>query len=228
MGESASADVSALRVAGLLFNTLSGAICTMKSIGKVTVYSAVLLSLVLLSSIPVQAESGRNAKQHSFTAKVADVRLNAELIAQGKTHEDKVSVEVSAEIFDQPIHIPDARTAPKHEIPEVDFLIRYTKANLEGSVQEILAFWHTSARAEKQDMMSRPEMFKANRGYFMKNPGLTVSGIIFQEGNVAVMTQRGPLIVHVLLTKQDGRYVLTDQSSNDLELAIIEASRFSK
>lgn len=163
-----------------------------------------------------------------FTATVSNVRLNSRLIEQGKKGKDTVSIIVPAVIFAQPLEIKDVRKADKHSIQEVDTLIRYTKANIEGSAEEILSFWLPEERAEKSTIVNNLKMFQANRDYHMKKPGLSVIGLVFQEQTTSILLKRGPRVMGVTLAKKDGRFYLTDHPSNELDLAIIEASFVAK
>lgn len=181
-----------------------------------------LSTLVVSGVLPAEAPS--RAEPRTFTAKVANVRMNAELVAQGKSQEDQVSVTVPALLFAEPVRIDDVRKAGKHSVPEVDFLIRYRRANITGTAEEMLAFWHPDDREEKRQLMSRPEIFQANRDYITKNPGLVLTGLVFQSDLVSVMSEQHGRMNLFTLTRHGGRYVLTDRASADLELAIVEAS----
>lgn len=160
----------------------------------------------------------------AFTAKVANVRLNARLATPAKKLDDTVAVTVPAIIFAKPIEIADVSSVNKHAIPEVDTLIQYTKANIHGSAEEILSFWLPEERTGKSALLSQAKIFQANRDYHMKNPGLAIIGIVFQSQTSSVLIKRAGGVVGVTLAKKDGRFYLTDHPSNDLELAVIESS----
>ncbi len=163
--------------------------------------------------------------EHEFTAKVSKVRLQSKLIEAGKTNDDSVTVKVQAILYPKPIVIADARKATTDDLPEeVKFLVDYTVANLEGSAEDIAAFWAPSVRAEKLAMITK--YHAKNRELTAKSPGLTVVAIV-KHGTESVsvirqMTEK--MVVGVTLIKKEGRLLLINQPKNDLELAIIEAS----
>lgn len=183
---------------------------------------ALVASLFLLGSLCKAATLEKGP--HNFTAKVSSVRLNAKLTSQGKKLEDSVTVSVPSILFQPVLEIADARKAAPQPIPEVNTVIAYTKANIEGSVDDIVSFWLASERPEKRKLVADPAMFKANREYYQKNPGLKIVGLVFQKETVSVLLQRSGQVVGATLRKSGDRFYLTDHPSDDLELAIIEAS----
>lgn len=187
-------------------------------------YVQILVGLGLFLSVQMSAAADPRAEEQSFSAKVSDVRLSADLMAQGKQPEDQVTVVVGAKMFDPAVDIKDVRTAGKLPVPEIDFLKNYFKANISGSAEEMLAYWHPSDRAEKETMMADPAMLKANRGMFERNPGFVVRGLVFQEGTTAVLVKRGRFSFFFSLIKSGDGFLLTDRPGNDLELAVIEAA----
>ena len=167
--------------------------------------------------------------QHTFKARVTNVRLNALLTSQGKKPTDEVLASLPATIFVQPLQIQDVRTVTtKNTIAEIDTLIRYTKANIEGSAQDILSFWAPEERAEKSKLLSRPEIFKANREYSAKNPNLIILGVVFQTDTSSILLQKQNGVIGISFLKKNNQIFLTDKPSNDLELAIVEASYGTK
>ena len=167
--------------------------------------------------------------QHTFKARVTNVRLNALLTSQGKKPTDEVLASLPATIFVQPLQIQDVRTiTTKNTIAEIDTLIRYTKANIEGSAQDILSFWAPEERAEKSKLLSRPEIFKANREYSAKNPNLIILGVVFQTDTSSILLQKQNGVIGISFLKKNNQIFLTDKPSNDLELAIVEASYGAK
>lgn len=163
----------------------------------------------------------------AFTAKAANVRLNARIAAPEKKPDGTVAVTVPAIIFPNPIEIADVSIAKKQAIPEVDTLIQYTKANLHGGAEEIVNFWLPEERASKSALMSQAKIFQANRDFHLKYPGLAFIGLVFQSQTTSVLIRRAGRVFGVTLMKKDGRLYLTDHPSNDLELAVIEASFIS-
>lgn len=187
--------------------------------------SLLFLIASLVSCAAVAAEDV-TPQPTTFTAKVSNVRLSGHLTAQGKMHADMVSVRTPAILFAQPIEIVDVRTASASAIPEVDALVRYLKTNIKGDAQDILSFWLPEERAEKSKQLSQPQLFQANRAYLTKNPGLSVVGLVFQDQTVSVLIRRHKSVIGMIFAKKDGQLFVTDHTSNDLELAIIEASFF--
>jgi hypothetical protein len=164
-----------------------------------------------------------------FTAAVSDVRLQGTLQEQGKKLDDIISVKVPAIIFNKPIKITDVRKAKRYQVPEIDILISYLKANIDGSAQDMAAFWAPSEQKEMLEDMSNPEMFKKNRSYRQEYPGLTILGIIYQDKTMSVLTREtdpNPILpaIGITMIRIDGKLYLTNHPNNDLELAIIEAS----
>jgi len=126
-------------------------------------------------------------KSKSFQALVKNVRLQSELIKQGKSNTDKVSVEIPAILFDQPIEIADVRNINESFGPEIDFLVAYTKANIEGSKSDILSYWHASAKGSVRQMLENDALFKMNQAYLARNPGLVVVGMVRHKNSISVL-----------------------------------------
>ena len=191
-------------------------------------YSYLIFLLIFLSS-SVYAEDIPKKEIKVFTAKVSDVRLQGTLQEQGKGLDDTVSVKVPSIIFRKPIKIADVRKAQRYQVPEIDTLISCLKANIDGSAQDIAAFWAPSEKKEKLADMSDPEILNKTHSYYREYPGLIILGIIYQDKTMSVLTKEtdpNPLLpaLGITLTKIDGKLYLTNHPSNDLELAIIEAS----
>ena len=185
-----------------------------------------IIAIMLLAASTINSYANELHKsQHTFNAKVANVRLNALLISQGKKPTDQVSTSLPADIFAQPMHIQDVRAfTTKNSIAEIDTLIRYSKANIEGSAQDIVSFWSPDERAKKTELLARPEILKANREYSLKNPNLVILGLVFQSGTSSILLKRHNRVVGVSFHMKNNQIFLTDKPSNDLELAIVEAS----
>jgi hypothetical protein len=186
---------------------------------KITI-SALLLSLIL-SSI-----SSAITEERTFTATVSSVRLSSELIKIGKSRDDTAKATVKAVIFEEPLIIPDFRKAGEHKYPEVNSIINYHKAMLSDPALEILNLWHPDSRKEKEKQISDATV-EQMKDYFRENPKMCILGVIYQKHTSSVLLEMGDFVVGLNLRKQDGNLLLTDHPSNDLELAIIEAS-FSK
>ena len=167
---------------------------------------------------------GLSYQDKTFTALVANVRLLAELTAQGKKYSDKVSVTVPSVIFDKPIVIDDVRTVNKSYGPEIDILIKFLKANMEGTKEEVISFWHPSDKQEITQMVSDPQMFEENRVYFKQNPGVTIIGLIKQKSTRSILVNKDFMVFGINLKQSEGKLYFTNAPDNDLELAIIEAS----
>ena len=185
---------------------------------------AVIFSIFAFLTIQAVAETIPKTQPHAFTARVSKVRVNSYLIAQGKKQDDKVSVSVPSILFTPALKIEDVRTSSTNTIPEINTLISYMKANIDGSEQEYLSFWYPTERPAKAKLISNPKVLQANRDYLRKSPGLTIVGIVFQEKTTSILLKSGQWVHGVTLVKEDSKYFMTDNPSNDLELAIIEAS----
>ena len=183
---------------------------------------------VAISSTPGpqgSANSQNDFTQHEFTARVGDVRLQSQLIESGKSNEDLVTVSVSAILYPEPIVIEDVRTVSTPNLPEeVNFLVGYTKANLEGSPEEIAAYWAPSVRVEKMETIGK--YYEKNREIVARHPGLTVLAIVKHgDDTKSVINQLSQeVVIGVTIFEEDGRLFLMNEPENDLELAIIEAS----
>ncbi len=174
---------------------------------------------------PASATTQNKFTQHEFTAKVSNVRLQSQLIESGKSNEDFVTVKVSAILYPEPIVILDVRKATTLNLPEeVKFLVGYTKVNIEGSPEEIAAYWAPSIREDKMKMIRK--YYEKNREIMAKHPGLTILATVRHgDDSISVINQLSEkIVIGVTIIEKDGRLFLTDKPKNDLELAIIEAS----
>ncbi len=163
--------------------------------------------------------------EHEFSAQVSNVRLQSRLIESGKSNDDVVTVTLPAILYPEPIVIEDVRTAGTLNLPEEGkFLVEYTKVNLEGSPEEIAAYWAPGIREEKMKMIRK--YFKKNREIMAKYPGLKILAIVRHgDDSISVLQQRSnKIVLGVTIIEKDGRLFLLDKPRNDLELAIIEAS----
>jgi len=164
---------------------------------------AVVFSFLSLASCGDVNGQHHAYKTKSFQALVKNVRLQSELIKQGKSNTDKVSVEVPAFLFDPPIEIVDVRTINKSFGPEIDFLVAYTKANIEGSKSDVLSYWHASAKGGVRQMLENDELFKKNQVYMTKNPGLVVVGLVKHKNSISVL--QGKRAVKDVVQKYGGK-----------------------
>ena len=163
------------------------------------------------------------SEDHTFTAIVSDVRLSSILVEDGKSRDDTVSVHVKAVIFEEPLIIADVRVATQNANLEVNSIINYYKTLMSKPASEVLQLWHADDRKAKEHEIS-DETLKHMRGYFEKNPTLSVLGVIYQDSTSSVLVEMGDFVVGFNLRESEGKLLLTDHPSNDLELAIIEAS----
>ena len=100
-----------------------------------------IICIAMLLSLISAVKGEVTPTEHEFTAQVSRVRLNSQLISQGKSSDDSVSIKVPAIMFNPPIRILDVRNAGKHKISEINASISYQKTLVEGSADAILAFW---------------------------------------------------------------------------------------
>lgn len=161
-------------------------------------------------------------KSKSFQAIVKNVRLQSELIKQGKSNTDKVSVEVPAILFDEPIEIADVRNINESFAPEIHLLVAYTKANIESLKSDIHSYWHPNAKGGIRQMLENDELFKMNQTYLTRNPGLVVVGMVRHKDSISVL-QGKRVVLGITMKEENGRLFLVERPENDLELAIIEA-----
>jgi len=184
--------------------------------------SYVVWSVLLLLWAPSVAQEEPEPRE--FRAVVSAVRLNSELIAQGKKLDDDVTVTLPAIFFEPSLVISDVRDFQSHARDEVNLVVGYTRANLEGQASDILAFWAPDERADKSELLDDPEIFKNNRELHLRNPGLTILGLVFQDSTVTVLLKRSNMVLGINLVSAEDRFFLTDHPSDDLEIAIVEAS----
>ncbi len=182
---------------------------------------SVVLSILLFSVLPLCAEEPRD---HEFRALVSSIRLNSDLIAQGKKQDDEATVTLPAILFESPLRIDDVRNTDPHSREEINTVVSYTRANLEGTVSDILSFWMPEEREAKSALLKDPNIFKKNREYHEGEPGLTLIGLIFQERTTSVLVRRSRGVIGINLVAVEGGFRLTDHASDDLEVAIVEAS----
>jgi len=188
---------------------------------KKIIYICITIIVSLISVV----KGEETPTELKFTAKVSTVRLNSQLLSQGKSFDDNVSVKVPAILFKPPIRILDVRNAARHKIPEINTLISYHKTLIEGSGDEILAFWKFDERKEKGKLMNDPKTLERVKKYYSENPSLTIHGIIYQKNTVSVLTELvSGSILGQTVTKEGNKIFLTDKPTNDLEIAIIESS----
>lgn len=189
---------------------------------------AALLGVFILGSFSSPALANEDGfYPQTFTAKVGDVRLQSELVAQGKSSEDVVTVTERVRLFSPPFSVADVRSVTHPTLfPEIDFLIEYTKANIEGDVQKIAEFWSPDERAEVMEKMANPDMLARNTEYFKNNLGLEIVGIVEQRATRSVLRKIGNGALGVNVVRKDDRLYLTNKPEDDLSLAIIEAAFF--
>lgn len=183
---------------------------------KITI-SALLLNLIL-SSV-----SSAITEEHTFNAPVSSVRLSSELIENGISRDGTASAQVEAVIFEEPLIIPDFRKAGEHKNPEVNSIINYHKAMLSETAQEVLNLWHPDSRKEKEKQISDATL-EQMKDYLREDPQIYILGVIYQKHTSSVLIKMGSSVVGFNLREKEGNLLLTDHPSDDLELAIIEAS----
>ena len=192
---------------------------------KTAILGVLFLILAACDATRTDAPTIRNEfTEHEFSAKVSNVRLQSRLIESGKSNDDIVTVKLPTILYPEPIVIEDVRKTDSVNLPkEVKFLVDYTKVNLEGSPEEIAAYWAPGIREEK--MITIRKYFEKNRKIMAKRPGLTILAIVRHgDDSISVLQQlSSKIVLGVTIIEKDGRLYLTDIPS-DLELAIIEAS----
>ena len=143
---------------------------------------------------------------HEFTAKVSNVRLQSQLIESGKSNEDFATVRVPAILYPEPIVIEDVRKPTTLKKPEAaGLLLAYTKANLEGSPEEIAAYWAPSVREEKLKTIRR--FYDRNREAMAEHPGLTILAIVRHGDDSRSVINRltEDIVIGVTIVEKDGR-----------------------
>lgn len=186
-----------------------------------------LLSVVLLLGCSKE-KTNIQYSEHQFTANVADVRLSAELLKQGNRKEDKVSLLYPAFLLNPPLYSKDVREFKQKVSGEVAFVLEYIKANIQGDKEKIYEALTPTYRKQMQSLLDDESIFRHNCEIFEKNPEITIYGQIKQGDDVSVLVKYGPydFVVAITLVKIEGKFYITDKPTNDLDLAIVEASFF--
>ena len=188
----------------------------------------ILFIFLGLLPLTVHAQDFTRPSMKTFSAKVANVRLAADLLDKGKKMEDMVSVKASAIIFSQPIQIPDARKAKKYNQQAIDTFVKYISTCIDGTAADLTKFWVKSERSEQLALFSDPSALKLTHEQFKDNPGVTIVGLIFKGQETIVLTRgvftEPEYVLGVSLLRVDGNTFLTNITKEDLDLAIIEAS----
>ncbi len=188
--------------------------------------SAVSLTLALLLGCPNGPKDAvPSFAPRVFEAQVGNVRLNSKLIEQGRTKTEMVSVEVPALIFSEPLDFPDVRQVKGNHRPEVAFVLDYRRTNLEGTAEELLAYWTPADQARVRALVDDEELFRKNRERLQKHPGLTLVGLVQIGETTVVLVKHSPLTVWGMsLRPIQGKWYLVNKPKDDLTLAIVEAS----
>ena len=179
---------------------------------------------VLLALTPVCAMAEDVPTEHKFSAKVSAVRLATKLVDQGMKLNETVTARVPAIVFDKVLVIDDVRDAEETRFPEINRLIDYQKALICGSPDDILSFWHPGERRNKAKTIKDDNRLKAVRNHYTAHPGLEILGIVYQEATASVLVYMGRYVVGHTFRKEGGEFYLSDAPSDDLQLAIVEAS----
>jgi hypothetical protein len=164
----------------------------------------------------------------TFTAKVSNVRLAADLLDRGKKMDDVVSVKVQSIIFPKELVITDVRKAQKYDQPAIDTFIRYIKTCISGTAQDLVSLWVASERKEQLALFSDADALRLTHEQFKENPSVRLVGLIFNGNETTVLTRgvftEPEYVLGVTLVKIGGNTFLTNRTKNDQDLAIIEAS----
>ena len=183
----------------------------------------VLASLCVLVGQVVRADECKY-EEKTFTTQVMNVRLQGDLIEQGKDDEDDVSTTAKVCIFPSSLVIKDVRHEDASHGKEIDFLIKYLKANLEGTADDILSFWSEDSKVDVAETVNNPQFFARNRAMMLQNPGLEVVGFVDQGDTISVLRRFSPMFLMGVNLRKDGDQLhLTNYPSDDMSLAIIEA-----
>lgn len=187
---------------------------------------AASLALALLLGCPNgHKDAVASLAPRVFEAQVGDVRLNSKLIEQGRTKTDTVSVEVPALIFPEPLDFPDVRQVKGTHRPEVAFVLDYRRANLEGTAEQLLAYWAPAEQSRVRALVDDEELFRKNRERLQKHPGVTLVGLVQIGETTVVLVRHSPLVVWGMsLRPIQGKWYLVNKPKDDLTLAIVEAS----
>lgn len=191
----------------------------------------ILVILFLALPLAIHAKDFGRPVMNIFTAKVSNVRLAGTLTEQGKDMDDMVSVKVQAIIFPKELKIPDVRKAESYNQPAIDTYVRYNRACMNGSAEELARYWAKLERKEQKKLLADPEMLSRTHDYFRSNPGITIVGLIFNDNQTTVLTREmfgvTETVMGTSMVHEDGGTFLTNKPTNDLDIAIIEGSFLS-
>jgi len=179
---------------------------------------------VALIFITSSAFAVASPEENEFSAKVSDVRLSSHLVEKGKTHDSTVSVKAKSVIYEPFLIIPDVSQFHRSDNKEVNIILEYFSSIIRMSPEEVLLKWHPAERDAKKSLIGTPEIFEQMKRYYTDNPKIEIAGVIYQAESASVLvTLRGFTAGHTL-REHEGKLYLSDRPSNDLDLAIIEAS----
>lgn len=190
-----------------------------------------LVILFLALPLAIHAKDFGRPVMKTFTAIVSNVRLAGTLAEQGKEMNDMVSVKVRAIIFPKELKIPDVRKAEGYNQPAIDTYVRYNRACMNGTAEELARYWAKLERKEQKKLLADPEMLSRTHDYVRSNPGVTIVGLVFNGNQTTVLTREmfgeTETVMGTSMIHEDGGTFLTNKPTNDLDIAIIEASFLS-
>lgn len=173
----------------------------------------------------VTPRHGLRFSKRTFKAKVGSVRLQSKLIEQGLANEDDASAEVLYHAFEPPLEIKDFLTPPDDLGAAVAFVNAYFAANVEGTPEQLLAFWEPARQASLKKTFETPGLWERNRAAMNKRRAYTVHGAVLQGEVVSLLIGRGgPLVLGINLRAKGEGFQLTNEPPDDLQLAIVEAA----
>lgn len=192
----------------------------------------VLLLVVIVSLPPLTSLFAAELpapELKKFTANIADVGLSGQ-VDESDIVDNMVSVQVECLLFKEPLHIPDVRDAylinrPEMAHPEIQKLISRQKAYIESDGKKILSLWHPDERVDIEKNLHRKDLLKRTRELLIKDPGLTILGLIFQKSFTSILTANDTGQVRTSdLVLERGEFYFTRSRSKDVTLSIVEAA----
>ena len=181
----------------------------------------IMLSLLFCAT---SAPANDFAQVHAFTAQVSKVRLSSQLIESGKSRTSSTTINVKSIIYNPPLNVPNVVESKGHENPEISILISYYASIITESGNEILEYWHPAEREGKKALIGNADVLARMKKHFSANPSLEIVGVVYQKESASVLISLGGFVVGNTLRQDGDKLYLSDKPSDDLELAIIEAS----
>jgi hypothetical protein len=182
----------------------------------------IIIISTLILSLSTSAQTLPNAvKLLKFSAAVDSVRLNSQLLSQGKKHGEVVEISVSGQLYNPPIKILNPLKDCSNKVKTIEFYCLYQRDLTSGNKNAVISKWSSDEQASKKALIDKhwEEIIDSNKS----NSEIIVRGIIYQK-TTDILLVGSKSVMGIPLKKSGNSYFMTDKPDNDLELAIVEAT----